>query len=59
VNLNISAQQFLEKLNDLNSYLLFPEEHSKQFDQDKTIEILDQSKAPEWHDAIGTLSLKF
>jgi hypothetical protein len=27
----------------------FPEENPKQLDQDEIIEILDQSKAPEWH----------
>jgi hypothetical protein len=39
-------------LNDLNRYLLyFPEEIPKQLDQDEIIEILDQAKAPEWHEA--------
>jgi hypothetical protein len=50
MGLNTSIQQFVERLNDLNRYLLyFPEENSKQLDQDEIIEILDQSKAPEWH----------
>jgi hypothetical protein len=31
--------------------LYFPEENPKQLDQDKIIEILDQAKAPEWHEA--------
>jgi hypothetical protein len=51
--LNTSVQQFLERLNDLNCYLLyFPEENPKQLDQDKIIEILYQAKAvdPEWHE---------
>jgi hypothetical protein len=40
-------------LNDLNRYLLyFPEENPKQLDQDEIIEILDQSKASEWHEAM-------
>jgi hypothetical protein len=40
-------------LNDLNRYLLyFPEENPKQLDQDEIIEILDQAKAPEWHEAM-------
>jgi hypothetical protein len=40
-------------LNDLNRYLLFsPEEFPKQLDQDEIIEILDQAKAPEWHEAM-------
>jgi hypothetical protein len=47
--LNTSVQQFLERLNDLNHYLLyFPEEKPKQLDQDEINEILDQAKAPEW-----------
>jgi hypothetical protein len=38
----------VERLNDLNRYLLyFPEKKTKQLDQDETIEILDQTKAPE------------
>jgi hypothetical protein len=48
---NTSIQQFVESLNDLNRNLLyFPEENPKQFDQDEIIEILDQSKTPEWHE---------
>jgi hypothetical protein len=44
--LNTSVQQFVERLNDLNCYLLyFPEEIPKQLDQDEIIEILDQAKA--------------
>jgi hypothetical protein len=55
MGLNTSIEQFVERLNDLNRYLLyFPEGEPKQFDQDKIIEILDQSKAwyPEWHEAM-------
>jgi hypothetical protein len=55
MGLNTSVQQFLEKLNDLNHYLLyFPEENPKQLDQDEIIEILHQAKAmdPEWHEAM-------
>jgi hypothetical protein len=55
MGLNTSAQQFVERLNDLNRYLLyFPEENPKQLDQDEIIEILDQAKArdPEWHEAM-------
>jgi hypothetical protein len=55
MGLNTSVQQFVEKqrLNDLNLYLLhFPEENPKQLDQDEIIEILDQAKAPEWHEAM-------
>jgi hypothetical protein len=33
----------------LNYLLYFPEENSKQLDQAKIIEILDQAKALEWH----------
>jgi hypothetical protein len=32
--------------------LYFLEENSKQLDQDNIIEILDQAKAPEWHEAM-------
>jgi hypothetical protein len=53
MGLNISLQQFVESLNDLNCYLLcFPEENTKQLDQDEIIEILDQAKAPELHEAM-------
>jgi hypothetical protein len=46
MGLNTSVQQFVERLNDLNCYLLyFPEENPKQLDQDEIIEILDQAKA--------------
>jgi hypothetical protein len=53
--LNTSLQQFVERLNDLNHYLLyFPEENPKQLDQDEIIEISDQAKAwdPEWHEVM-------
>jgi hypothetical protein len=53
MGLNTSVQQFAERLNDLNRYLLyFPEENPKQLDQDEIIEILDQAKGPEWHEAM-------
>jgi hypothetical protein len=55
MGLNTSVQQFVERLNDLNRYLLyFPEENSKQLDQDEMIEIFDQAKAldPKWHEAM-------
>jgi hypothetical protein len=53
IGLNRSVQQYVERLNDLNRYLLyFPEENPKQLDQDEIIEILDQVKAPEWHEAM-------
>jgi hypothetical protein len=39
---NVSVQMFVEKLNELNRYLLyFPEEHPRQLDQDEVIKILD------------------
>jgi hypothetical protein len=48
MDLNKSVQHFVERLNDLNRYLLyFPEENPKQLDQDEIIEILDQAKASE------------
>jgi hypothetical protein len=52
---NTSVQKFVERLNDLNRYLLyFPEENHKQLDEDEIIEILNQAKAmdPEWHEAM-------
>jgi hypothetical protein len=55
MDLNTSVQKFIERLNDLNCYLLyFPEENPKQLDRDEIIEILDQAKAryPEWHEAM-------
>jgi hypothetical protein len=55
IGLNTSVHKFIERLNDLNRYLLyFPEENPKQLNQDEIIEILDQAKAldPEWHEAM-------
>jgi hypothetical protein len=53
MGLNTSVQQFVVRVNDLNRYLFyFPEENPKQLDQDEIIEILDQHKAPEWHEAM-------
>jgi hypothetical protein len=53
MGLNRSVQQFVESLNDLNRYMLyFSEENPKHLDQDEIIEILDQVKDPEWHEAI-------
>jgi hypothetical protein len=60
MGLNTSAQQFVERLNELNRYLLyFPEENPKQLDQDEIIEILHQSKAwvPKWHEAMVNASI--
>jgi hypothetical protein len=46
-------------LNDLNRYLLyFPEENPKQLDQDEIIEILDQAKAAEWHEAMVNANIE-
>jgi hypothetical protein len=50
------VQQNVERLNDLNCYLLhFLEENPKNLDKDQIIEILDQAKAryPEWHKAMA------
>jgi uncharacterized membrane protein len=55
MGLNTSLQQFVERLNHLNRYLLyFSEDNPKQLDQDEIIEILDQAKAKahEWHEAM-------
>jgi hypothetical protein len=62
MGLNTSVQQFLERLNVLNRYLLyFPEENPKQLDQDEIIEILDQAKDwdPEWHEAMVNANIDF
>jgi hypothetical protein len=61
MGLNTSVQQFVERLNDLNRYLLyFSEETPKQLDQDEIIEILDQAKAkdPEWHEAMANANIE-
>jgi hypothetical protein len=56
---NTSVQQFVETLNDLNHYLShFPEENSKQSDQDEILEIVDQAKAPEWHEAMVNANIE-
>jgi hypothetical protein len=53
VGLNTSVQQFVERLNALNRYLLyFPEENPKQLDQDEIIEISDQAKDSERHEVM-------
>jgi hypothetical protein len=58
MGLNLSIQKFLERLNDLNCYLLyFPEENPKQLDQDEIFEILNQAKAPEWHEAMANANI--
>jgi hypothetical protein len=45
MGLNTSVQQFVERRNDLNYYLLyFPVANPKKLDQDEIIEILDQDK---------------
>jgi hypothetical protein len=60
MGINTSVQQFVERLNDINRYILyFPEENPKQLDQDEIIEILDQAKAwyPEWNEAMVNASI--
>jgi hypothetical protein len=58
MGLNTSVQQFVESLNDLNRYLLyFLEENPKQLYQHEIIEILDQSKAPECHEAMVNVKI--
>jgi hypothetical protein len=59
MGLNTSLKQFVEMLNDLKCYLLyFPNENSKQLDQDEIIEILDQGKVPEWHEAMDNAKIE-
>jgi hypothetical protein len=53
--LNFSVQKFLERkrLNDLKCHLLhFLDKNPKKLDQDEIIEILDQAKASELHEAM-------
>jgi hypothetical protein len=58
MGLNTSVQQFVERLNGLNRYLFyFPEENPKKLDQDEIIEILDQDKAPKWHEAMVNVNI--
>jgi hypothetical protein len=53
MGLNTSVQQFVERLNDLNCYLLyFPEKEPKKLDHDEIMEILDQNKTSECHEAM-------
>jgi hypothetical protein len=55
---NITVQQFVERLNELNHYLLFfPEECSTPLTQDEIIEILDQAKPPNWHEAMVSANI--
>ena len=47
------VQQFVERLNKLNHYLLFfPEEYPTPLTQDKIIKILIQAMPPNWHEAM-------
>jgi hypothetical protein len=60
IGLNTSVQQSVERLNDLNCYMLyFPEENPKQLDQDDIIETLDQAKARylEWNEALANANI--
>jgi hypothetical protein len=58
MGLNTYVQQFVERMHDLNRYLLyFPEENPKQLDQYEIIEILYQDKAPEWHEAMVNFNI--
>jgi hypothetical protein len=44
----MSAQKFVQRLNDLNCYLLiFRKKTPKQLDQDEIIEFLDHAKVPD------------
>jgi hypothetical protein len=61
MDLNTSVQQFVERLNELNCYLLyFPEEKPKDLDQDKILEILDQAKAEDcdWNEAMVNANIE-
>jgi hypothetical protein len=57
---NSVTDDCLPGLNDFNRYLLsIPEENFKQLDQDEIIEILDQAKAPECHEAMVNENIAF
>jgi hypothetical protein len=59
---NTLVQQCVERLNELNNYLLyFLEENPKELDQDEIIEILDQanSTVPDWHGAVVDANIDF
>jgi hypothetical protein len=57
--LNTSVQKNLERLNDINRYILYiPEEIPKQLEQNETIEILDQVKVPEWREAVFNANIE-
>jgi hypothetical protein len=48
----------VERLNELNRYLLFfPEEYPTPLTQDEIIEILDQAKPPNWHEAMVSANI--
>jgi hypothetical protein len=55
---NTSVQQFVERLNDLNRFLLyFLEEYPKQLDWDEIFEILDQANASEWYEVMVNVNI--
>ena len=55
---NTTVQQFVERLNELNRYLLFfPEECPTPLTQVEIIEILDQAKPPNWHEAMDSANI--
>jgi hypothetical protein len=59
MGLNTSVQQFVERLSDLNCYLIyFLEENPKQLDQGEIIKLLNQAKAPEWHEAMVNANIE-
>jgi hypothetical protein len=50
---NMSVQQFKERKNQLNCYLLYsPEAYPTLLVQDEIVKILDQAKSSEWHEAM-------
>ena len=55
---NTTVQQFVERLNEINCYLqFFPEECPIPLTQDDIIEILDQAKPPNWHEAMVSANI--
>jgi hypothetical protein len=55
---NTTVQQFVERGNELDRYLLFfPEECPTPLTQDEIIEILDRAKPPSWHEAVVSANI--
>jgi hypothetical protein len=55
---NTMVHQFVERLSKLNRcLLLLPEKCPTPLNQDEIIEILDQGKPPNWHEAMISVNI--